>query len=55
VLVDLGVLTAADVSQVVVTHIPAVRVGVAGMVEVTLKGVMDVGVSPKLLLQVLKR
>jgi hypothetical protein len=55
VLVELGVLSESEMSQVIVTHIPAVRVGVAGLAELTLTGVMDAGVSPRLLLDIVKR
>lgn len=55
VLVHLGVLTAAEAEAVVVTHVPAVRVGVAGAAELQLTGVMDAGVSPRTLLDIVKR
>jgi hypothetical protein len=55
VLVELGVLSPAEVSAAIATHIPSVRMGVAGLTELRLTGVLELGVSPMLLLDSVKR
>jgi hypothetical protein len=55
VLVDLGVLSSEELQLVVASRFSSVRVGVAGGTQVQLQGVMDCGVSPAALLDILKR
>jgi hypothetical protein len=55
VLVELGLLQPGEVEAAVASRWGSVRVGVAGRAELTLQGVMDAGVCPQTLLQLLAR